>query len=83
MDSTQFIAVAVASVILSKKKTRKRSVWTKEWLLKRKIFSHINLLNELKIHPVDWFNYLRMDEHTYFELLNLVTPLIMKKKTRS
>lgn len=35
MNSTQLIAVAVASVILSKKKTRKRSVWTKEWLLKR------------------------------------------------
>jgi len=36
MNSTQLIAVAVASAILSKKKTRKRSVWTKEWLLKRK-----------------------------------------------
>lgn len=37
---------------------------------------------ELKLHPGDWFNYLRMDEHTYFELLNLVTPLIMKKNTK-
>jgi len=34
-------------------------------VLKREKFSHINLLNELKLDPGDWFNYLKMDEHTY------------------
>lgn len=82
MNSTQLIAVAVASAVLSKKKTRKRSVWTKELLLKRKKCSHTNVLNELKVHPGDWVNYLRMDEHTYFELLNLATPLKTKKNTK-
>jgi len=55
-----------------KKKNRKnkRAMWCKEWLMKRKTYSHINLLNELKIHPRDWHNYLRMDEETYLNLLN-------------
>lgn len=50
-------------------------------MLKRKIFSHVNLLAELKLEPGDWFNYLRMDEETYLELLTLVTPLIQKKSS--
>jgi hypothetical protein len=50
-------------------------------MLKREKFSHINLLKELKLDPRDWLlRYLRMVEHTYFELLNLVTSLIIKKK---
>lgn len=63
-----------------KKKTRKR-FWTKKWLLERNQFSHVNLLNELRFHPEDWPNYLRMDEDTYLKLLSLVTPIIQKKDT--
>lgn len=51
-------------------------------MLKREKFSHINLFNEVKLDPRVWFNYLRMDEHTYFELLNLVTSVIIKKNTK-
>lgn len=49
---------------------------------KKNSFSHIHLLNELKFESEDWFNYLRMDEATYLELLNLVAPLIEKKSTQ-
>lgn len=41
----------------------------------------MNLLNELRFAPKDWHNYLRMNEKTYFILLEKVTPLIQKKDT--
>jgi hypothetical protein len=40
------------------------------------------LFNELKLDTGDWFNYLKTNEHTYFELLNLVISLIIKKNTK-
>ena len=73
-------AAAVAATLLQKtKKRRKRRVWTKEWLLKRDGLSHLKLLEELRLEPVDWLNYLRMDEQTYLTLLSLVTPFIKKQ----
>ncbi|XP_026482095.1 uncharacterized protein LOC113389257 [Ctenocephalides felis] len=56
-----------------------RSIWCKEWLRKRELFSHINLLNEFKEAPRDWHNYLRMDEETYLKLLKMVSPLIRRQ----
>lgn len=50
-------------------------------MLKKREFSHINLLRELRNEPNDWRNYLRMDEETYVELLRLVSPFIAKKDT--
>lgn len=83
MNRTCMLAVAAAvAVIIKKKKQRKsRSKWMKEWLLKRSTLSHVNLLEELRLEPGDWHNYLRMDEETYFKLLQLVTPLIKKEDT--
>lgn len=49
--------------------------------MKRKQFSHTNLLRELKFDPQDWHNYLRMNEETYLNLLALVSPLIKKQDT--
>ncbi|XP_045134780.1 uncharacterized protein LOC123518147 isoform X3 [Portunus trituberculatus] len=73
-------AAAVAATLLQKtKKRRKRRVWTKEWLLKRDGLSHLKLLEELRLEPVDWLNYLRMDEQTYLTLLSLVSPFIKKQ----
>lgn len=62
-------------------KNKKRNLWCKEWLLKRNKYSHTNLLNELRITPKDFNNYLRMNENTYLHLLSLVTPLILKQNT--
>lgn len=82
MERSQLLAIAAAAAaLLSEKRKKRRSIWAKQWLLQRKTFSHINLLNELKLNPGDWFNYLRMDENTYLELLKAVTPFIIKKNT--
>lgn len=77
--------LAIVGLVLAIKKNekckKKRSVWCKEWLLKRNKYSYTNLLNELKFAPKDWHNYLRMDENTYLERLSLVTPMIQKNDT--
>lgn len=59
----------------------KRRFWCKEWLMKRDALSHVNLIAELRLHPDDWRNYLRMDESSYEELLSAVTHLITKNDT--
>ena len=73
----------VYALIRRKKKSRAnaRRYWTKQWLLDRNLFTHSNLLNELRAYPSDFHNYLRMDEETYLELLSLVTPLIEREDT--
>lgn len=75
------IATAVALEVSKKKQKRKRSKWVKTWLKKREEYSHANLLNTLRLEVDDYRNYLRMDEDTYIELLNLVTPIIKKQDT--
>lgn len=64
-----------------KRKATRRSRWSREWLLKRGRFSHVNLLRELRHEPEDLRNYLRMDMETYMYLLRLVTPDIQKQNT--
>ncbi|XP_031341005.1 putative nuclease HARBI1 [Photinus pyralis] len=86
-NEEQFCVMAVAYALkkkqlhLQRKKRKARSKWVKEWLLKRNQFSHIHLLEELRLEVDDWRNYLRMDESCYVELLDLVTPLIEKQDT--
>lgn len=75
------VAAVACAYVLKKKEKKKRRYWSKNWLLKRQTFSHINLLEELRLEPDDWRNYLRMDEETYVELLNMVTPLIKRQDT--
>lgn len=81
MKTVHLCAVAAALAIIKSKTRRKRTKWTKEWLLKISQFSQINLLKELKLEPGDWFKYLRMDYETYCNHLKLVTPLIEKRHT--
>lgn len=82
MDRTCLLAVAaVLAVEKNREKRKSRRKWTKDWLLKRSTLSHTNLLEELRLEPGDWHNYLRMDEDTYRKLLKLVTPLIERHNT--
>ncbi|KAJ8963117.1 hypothetical protein NQ318_018582 [Aromia moschata] len=67
-DNLIVMAVACAYAI---KKTKKKF---------ESVVSH-GLKTELRLQPDDWRNYLRMDEETYIELLNLVTPFIKRKDT--
>ena len=80
MSLTKEEVMAVGIVIALNEKKRKRSKWTKGWLLKRDKISHTNLMKELKLDPDDWRNYMRMDESTYLELLNMVTPCSFVKR---
>jgi len=42
----------------------------------------MNLLHELQSNePADFKNYLRMENHTFYELLDLVRPFIEKQNT--
>lgn len=84
MSCTDDDALAIIGLVFAlkaEKRTKKRTVWCKKWLMKREKYSHINLLNELKFAPKDWHNYLRMNEETYLKLLSLVSPLIERKDT--
>lgn len=81
MSSLDDNLVAIALACCLKVKTRKRKIWSKQWLLKRQKYSHVNLMKELAIEKDDWFNYMRMDHDTYLELLSQVSPLIEKKDT--
>lgn len=62
-------------------KTKKRK-WSKKWLLERRQFSHMTLLRELESNePADFKNYLRMENHIFYNVLNLVRPYIAKQNT--
>lgn len=61
------------------KKPKNCSKYIKNWLEKRITYSHVNLLNDLRLEPNDWRNYLPMDEDTYIELLTLVMHYIKKQ----
>jgi hypothetical protein len=54
------IRTAVTLALKSKSggKSKFRSKWAKDWLLKPNNLSHINLLKELKLEPGDWYSYL-------------------------
>jgi hypothetical protein len=62
-------------------KGRKKTKWTKDWLLKGNVLSHTNLLSDLGLYPGNWFNYLRIDEATYLELLQKIISRIEKSET--
>ncbi|KAJ8921745.1 hypothetical protein NQ315_010655 [Exocentrus adspersus] len=81
MVSDDELLIDTAVAVTVKSKSKKRSRWTKNWLQKRRKYSHTNLLEELRLEPRDWLNYMRMDINTYEELLCLVAPLIKKNDT--
>lgn len=83
MCEDELLSIATTLVVagIVNKKKRKREKWCKAWLLKRASLSHVPLMDELRAETTDWFNYLRMSESTYLELLGLVTPYIEKQDT--
>lgn len=80
--------VAAAVIVLDecgvfvKKKRKNRELWAKSWLLNRKRFSHMNLLDFIRSdRPEDYQNYLRMTHENYDVLLQKVKPFITKQDT--
>ena len=76
MNTDDLLAVYV---VLSTKGKRKRAIWTKDWLLKREQLGYTHLLRELLPYPEDVHAFLRMDENSYLELLDLIRPRIEKQ----
>ena len=69
---SELLCYAAIAVVLDKKcrrNARKIKEWTEKWSLKRQVFSHVNLLEELRYHPKYWHNFLMMNESTYLTLL--------------
>ena len=67
LEEEDLIAIGLA---LALKRKKKRSKWTKDWLLKRDTYSHTNLLVDLKLEPDDWRNYLTVNiKCSYFTSL--------------
>jgi len=59
---------------------RKRSIWTKDWLKRRSVFGHGNLIKELELSlPLDYKNYLQMCPSTLVNYWNLLRPLYREK----
>ena len=80
MDFNQTIALVGGYLLIDEEVRVDKRSWTKKWLAKRAQYSHINLLRELKLcEPVDFQNYLRMDNDFFHSLLNMVNPLIKEK----
>lgn len=76
----QKIGVALCAVLITDVvRRKKRSVWSKTWLQKRKCFTHLKLVKEL--NGDDYRNFMRMDEDCFMELLAMVRPFIEKKST--
>ena len=82
--------VVIASVALlldeeeeETKKRRRRSIWTRPWLLRRKIDgAYHSLFKELKEEDSEGFKgYLRMDVDRFDELVHLLTPFLQKQDT--
>ncbi|XP_025203776.1 uncharacterized protein LOC112600693 [Melanaphis sacchari] len=78
-------ALVIADLVLAvddEDEQIKKRKWSKQWLLERRKYSHMNLLHELQSNePADFKNYLRMENHTFHELLDLVRPFIEKQNT--
>ncbi|XP_055918180.1 uncharacterized protein LOC129950311 [Eupeodes corollae] len=86
MSKREAQVVALMAIYLCEKNKNKtknnKRLWMKDWLQKRYIRSHVNLLRELEVTShEDLKNFLRMEAKTYRELLYKVTPLIIKKDT--
>lgn len=80
------VAVVSVGVLALRRRTsnrkKKRTSWTKNWLLNRDQFSHMSLLRELQENnPDDFRNYLRMTDPIFYRLLALVSPYILKQDT--
>lgn len=75
-------ACSVIILALSIRKPKKRRAWARDWLLKRKKFSHVNLLHEVLVStPKDFQNYFRMTNTCFQEMLNVIGPAIAKQDT--
>jgi len=74
--------IAIILALLTKKKRVKRKEWIKDWIKKRELYSHCNLLNEIRFtYTEDYKNYFRMSEDKFEKLLNMIRPYLLRQNT--
>ncbi|KAK7794094.1 hypothetical protein R5R35_010296 [Gryllus longicercus] len=80
----QKMRIAAALVKIEEQKKRRRSLWTRDWILRRKEKgAFANLVQELIAEdPPGFQNYCRLSVTECETLLNLIGPQISKKNTR-
>lgn len=62
-------------------KGNRRRVWSYPWFFERRKYSHVRLIDEYRLCPRNFREYMRMSEQSYILLLNLVTESIARKDT--
>lgn len=81
------IAACLVVIINHKRmeaRRKKRSVWTKQWIMRRDQFNNTeeNLLYELRTEDENCYrNFVRMNAEDFDYLLEKVEPLIQKRDT--
>ena len=87
MELIELTALAITMIAFQrskqKKSARKRKCWTKEWLLKRHLYGvGCTLFKELAMQePSDFRNWMRLDEASFYDILDRVKPYIQRKNT--
>lgn len=85
MDEQQKACIGIIlalSIPNNKRVLRKRKRWVKQWISKRRQYTHLNVIKEVQLSdPKDFINYFRMDIDNYNKLLSMVAPLITKMNT--
>ena len=89
MDEDDYTVAACSAIIigfLAKKRRRNRKnrkIWVKKWLAARDSKgAYNNLIQELRLDDAESYRrYLRMNTHTFEELLCNVTPKLEKQET--
>lgn len=76
--------IAACVIILMSKKKKKRSVWVREWILRREKYGVYNqLMSELSIEdPAQFSNFLRMKPTDFEKIACKIGPLISKQDTK-
>nr|CAI5829194.1 unnamed protein product [Callosobruchus analis] len=69
--SKQTIAAIVVTTLNDEIRLKKKRKWCKNWLLQRRLYTHMNLLKHLQTsEPSDFRNYLRMDNDAFKEAIS-------------
>ena len=74
---------SVVAILASKKKNKRKKIWSRKWLLERSKISQTTFIRELKNEATDkdFINYLRMDENSFEILLKKVSSKIARNDT--
>jgi hypothetical protein len=82
LSDTEASRLAMTLAVCLRNKEEKKRRWMKEWLKKRKEYTHENLLKDLRLsEPSDFQHFPRLDATSFDELLKMVTSRIEKRNT--